>query len=240
MKPEFSVLSPWRRPVPWVAGVLVLSGFLLPVREGHWSWWAILLTGMGTFGPGLLREFGWLRDKDEFQLQAARRAGYHAFLATGLVAFLWIGFIRSGPRELRLAEELPSFFAAVLWFTWMLSSLASYWGARKMAERVLWLYGLGWLLFNVLGNLRQPRALLLQCLLTVPFFGCAWLSRRAPRTAGLLLLGASAAFFAFIGRLHAARGFAFVVTALTLLLFVGPLLASGIALLAKPAGEVDA
>lgn len=232
MTSRLAWLDPRVRPVPWTSGALVLLGFLLPGKEATPSWWAILLVGLGTFGPGLLRELGWLHDQDEFQLQAARRAGYHAFLTAGLTAFLWIAFVRSGPRHLKNPEELATFFAATLWFTWMLSSLITYWGARKTAERVLLLYGAAWLLFNILGNLKQPLALLMQCLLTAPFFGGAWLARRWPRTAGVLLLAASVGFFVFIGRLHLARGFGAVVSAITLLLFVGPLLASGIALLA--------
>jgi len=43
--------------------------------------------GVGAFGPGILRELGWLKDQDEFQRRAAHRAGYHAFAVTGLVAF---------------------------------------------------------------------------------------------------------------------------------------------------------
>lgn len=232
MTSRWAWLDPRKRPVQWIAGALVLLGFLLPGKEATPSWWAVLLVGLGTFGPGLLRELGWLRDLDEFQVQAARRAGYHAFLAAGLTAFLWIAFIRSGARQLKSPEELATFFAAILWFTWMFSSLVNYWGARKTAERALLLYGAAWLLFNILGNLKQPLAMFLQCLLTVPFFAGAWLARRWPRTTGGLLLGAAVFFFVFIGRLHIARGFALVVSAITLLLFVGPLLASGIALLA--------
>ena len=234
MASRLSWLDPRKRPVPFIAGILVLAGFLFPAKEGQPGWWAILLVGLGTFGPGLLRELGWLKDKDEFQMQAARRAGYHAFLAAGFAAFLWIGFVRSGPRHLKNPEELATFFAAVLWFTWLLSSLVSYWGARKTAERVLLLYGGAWLLFNILANLKSPVALFMQCLVTVPFFGCAWLARRWPRTAGAVLLAASAFFFVLIGRVHPQRGLGLIVTAITLLLFIGPLIASAIALLAGP------
>jgi hypothetical protein len=232
--------DPRANPVAWVAGALVLSGFLLPGKEGQPSQWVILLTGLGTFGPGILRELGWLRDKDEFQLQAARRAGYHAFLVAGLAAFLWIAFIRSGPRHLKNPEELATFFAAILWFTWMLSALLSYWGARKTAFRILLLYGIAWLAFNILGNLRSPVAMVMQCLLTVPFFGCAWLSRKWPRAAGLLLLASSVFFIIFIMRIHQARGLGMVVSAITLLLFAGPLFASGLALLSEGAENLDA
>lgn len=231
--------DPRANPVAWVAGVLVLLGFLLPGEEGRPGWWAILLTGLGTFGPGVLRELGWLKDKDEFQLQAARRAGYHAFLAAGLLAFLWIAFLRSGPRHVKHPEELATFFAAALWFTWMFSSLTTYWGPRRTAFRVLLLYGMAWLLFNILGHLRDPLAMFMQCLVTVPFFGCAWLSRRWPRLAGGILVLATVFFFEMIARIHQQRSLGLVVSAITMVLFVGPLLASGLALLARGAAGSD-
>jgi hypothetical protein len=224
----------WRpSPVVLIAGGLVAAGFVLSNLGGPW-WWAILLTGAGAFGPGLLRELGWLKDKDEFQLQAARRAGYHAFLATGLAAFLWIAFLRSGERHLKNPEELATFFAALLWFVWLFSALVNFWDARKTAFRILLVYGVAWLIFNIVGHLDNLLAMVMQCLLTVPFFACAWLSRRWPRSAGLLLVASSIFFAQMILRLHQARGFGLVVSAITLLLFIGPLLASGIALLARP------
>ncbi len=131
-------------------------------------------------------------------------------------------------------RELATFFAALLWFTWMFSSLITYWGARKTAQRVLLFYGGAWMLFNILDEFAHPMALLMQSLLTVPFFLGAWLSRKWPRIAGAFLLAAAVVLFILIGRLHLARGFALVVSAITLLLFVGPLVASGIALLARP------
>ena len=46
---------------------------------GFWlaslSWWFFLLVAVGTLGPGILREIGWLHDKDEFQRRADHRAG---------------------------------------------------------------------------------------------------------------------------------------------------------------------
>jgi hypothetical protein len=80
-------------PVGLIAGILVLAGFLLVELD----WGFIVLVGLGAFGPGILRERGWLRDKDEFQLEAARRAGYHGFLATGLLAFLLTAYYRRHP-----------------------------------------------------------------------------------------------------------------------------------------------
>lgn len=102
-----------------IAGAIVVAGFWL----SSVSWWFFLLVGIGTFGPGLLREFGVLNDRDDV-------------------------------------------FA-------ILSNLGSEWT--------------GW------------TALLLHPLIALPFFGLAWLSRRWPRIAGLLLLALAVFFFRFFG-----------------------------------------
>ena len=65
----------WPTRTNLIAGGMVVAGFLLTGI----SWWFLLLAAFGTFGPGILREMGWLRDQDEFQRQAVHRAGYHAF-----------------------------------------------------------------------------------------------------------------------------------------------------------------
>jgi hypothetical protein len=226
--------------VTLVAGALVVAGFSLSNLGGTW-WWGIFLTGLGTFGPGLLRELGWLKDKDEFQLQAARRAGYHAFLVAGFAAFIWIAFVRSGDRRLLHPELLADFFLALLWFTWMFSALVNYWGAEKTATRVLLIYGSAWLLFNVLGNLDQPLALLMQSLIAAPFFIGAALARRWPKAAGILLIGASGILFRmFVFSPWHQQHLGLVDNLTTAILLDGPLFASGLALLhSHKAEEAD-
>lgn len=71
--------------------------------------------------------------------------------------------------------------------------------------------------------------LLLHPLLSLPFFALAWLSRRWPRVAGVLLLGAAAFFVQFFGMFRRDH-LAIVNQAVTFVLFVGPLIASGLAL----------
>ena len=44
MRPKVEWWDPRAKPVAWVAGALVLLGFLLPAKEGTPGWWAILLT----------------------------------------------------------------------------------------------------------------------------------------------------------------------------------------------------
>lgn len=221
----------WRpAPVHLVAGALVLGGFLL----ADVSWGFIVLVGFGALGPGLLREVGWLRDKDEFQLAAARRAGYHGFLAAGLLAFLLVAYYRLHP-DLRAHPSAPvELILVVLWFTWFLSSLWAYWGARRMAARLLVIFGGVWLLFNVIANWQAGAiGMFMQCLLAAPFFAAAWLARRLPRVAGVLLLGFAAFFVHFFGLYDVVqdpfgKGRVFV-----LILFVGPLLVAGLGLLRR-------
>jgi hypothetical protein len=219
-----------------VAGGMVVVGFMLTGI----SWWFLLLAGLGTFGPGILREMGWLCDKDEFQRQAGYRAGYHAFLTAGLVCFCLMAFLRSEERMVKDPEEFATLFLAILWFTWFLSSLLDYWGPKKTAARILCAFGSVWLVFTIVSNLGPEwtgwTALLLHPLLTLPFFALAWLSHRWPRTTGALLLVASIFFMQLFGFFRSSP-LGLVTRCITFTLFLGPLLASGIALLCS--GEND-
>ena len=215
-----------------VAGGLVIAGLGLP-NVTSLSWWFLLLAALGTFGPGVLREIGWLRDKDEFQRRADNRAGYHAFLAAGLLAFVLMAFFRSGERTIEYPQELVTLFLVLLWFTWLLSSLIAYWGPRRAAVWILRIFGSVVLVFTILSNLGSEwtgwAALLLHPLLAAPFFLLAWLSGRWPRVSGILLLAVSVLFFLLIGR--RLGNLAPINAAVTFILFLGPLLASGVALL---------
>ena len=223
----------WWRPSPTglIAGGLVIAGFALTAID----WGFLALVGLGTFGPGIMREMGWLRDKDEFQLKAARRAGYHGFLAAGLVAFLLTAYYRS--HETLTGDPGPpvELALAVLWFTWLLSSLLSYWGARRMATRILLIFGGVWLVFVVASSFDESSfslpGLLMQSLVTLPFFGMAWLARRWPRVTGLILLGFSVFFFWFFGLYRVVDDPFATGRAMVIIFFVGPLLTSGIGLL---------
>ena len=231
-----SKLSSWLgwhpAPATFIGAGLVLLGFLLAdVR-----WWFVALCGVGAFGPGILRELGWLRDKDEFDRRTAQRAGYHAYLVTGLVAFVLVAYLRSGERQLKHPEELATLFLALLWFTWLLSSLLSYWGPRKATSRLLIGFGIAWLLFNIADSLHDFVALVMQSLLAAPFFVLALVARRWPRLAGVLLLAAAISLFFFLG-FHRRGPAELVDSGLVLILFLGPLVAGGVALLQKRAAS---
>lgn len=227
----------WRpSPVGLIASGLVLLGFALCGI----SWWFFALVALGTFGPGIARELGWLKDQDEFQRRAARRAGYHAYLVGGLMTFLLIAFFRANEQGVEHAAPLVTAIAVVLWFTWLLSSLLAYWGARKTASRILIAFGCAWWLFSILDSLTSVTAFVMASLVAVPFFALAYVARRWPRVAGVLLLAFASFFFYFFGLYEVfgddplGKG-----RPVVLVLFIGPLLASGIALLRAGRDEMQ-
>lgn len=207
------------------AGV-VIGGFMLT----DVSWWFIALSGLGAVGPGILREMGWLRDKDEFARRAAQRAGYHAFLVTALAGSVIVGYTRSAERHLKNPEELATLFLALLWFTWLLSSLLAYWGVRKASQRILLGFGICWLLFCMADSWQHPLGMLMHSLPAAPFFILSWLSRRWPRVAGALLIVAGSSMYVLFRFWTNERG-GIIAQTCTAVLLVGPLLASGLALL---------
>ncbi|MCA9754703.1 MAG: hypothetical protein KDA27_02795 [Candidatus Eisenbacteria bacterium] len=212
----------------WIASGLVLLGFsFLQVHPVF-----LLVIALGAFGPGLLRTLGWLHDQDEFQRRAAERAGYLAYLVTGLVGFALLALLGDGSVRSAAPDAILQTVLSLLWFTWLISSLVSYWGAHKTARRLLIAFGLVWLAFNVVGHLAHPMELLMQSLLAVPFLLAAWLVPRWPRVVGVLLLGLGA-FFSWLFHLYEIVGPTPLALGrgVVLILFVGPLLASGIALL---------
>jgi hypothetical protein len=226
--PHFGDLPRWRPGrATLISGALVAAGIVL----AEVNWWFFLLSGVGACGPGILREMGVLKDKDERALRAAQRAGYHAFLATGLLGFVLVAFLRTGERELRNPGELATLLLAVLWFVWLLSSLLNYWGARKAATRMLLGFGAGWLVFSQADAGGKPLDMLMASLPSLPFFALAWLAQRWPKPAGVLMIVAAAALYLFFGFWSEERSGGLIVNTGVAVLLCGPLLGCGLALL---------
>jgi len=210
------------------AFALTAAGFLLGATVDQLF---LVLAAAGLFGPNLQRELGWLRDRDEWQTAVARRAAMHGYLFGGLITIAVVISIEAGSTDF----DDSAYSAVTLLFAYLVpylfSYLTSFWGATASARRILLAFGTVWLLFNVLGNLKDPLALVMQCLVAVPFFALAWSCRRFPRSTGGLLLAAAVASFvlfdlerAFVSPEH------FSALAVTLL-FPLPLAYSGITLL---------
>ena len=221
-------------PAGVVATILVAAGVLLwmSVSRG-----LLIVAGVGAFGPGLLREVGWLRDHDEFQREAARRAGYHAYLVGGLSAILVLSFVEWGGRAVDESAEWVRFLVVVMWLSWLASTLLTYWGPVTTAARVLRVFGSFWAIFVVatlIGEARSGQDLVLTLEgiaagigILAPFFGLAWTARRWPRPTGLALLGIAAVFGLALVR-PGPLPWSTVLT--TQALLSGPVAVSGIAL----------
>jgi hypothetical protein len=217
------------------SGVLVITGILLSmfVAMGF-----LILVGLGTFGPGILRELGWLRDEDEFQRQAAYRAGYVAYLVGGSTAVLVVSLLKWREANLDGPVQWVALILIVLWGSWLFASLLRYWGARRMTSRLLVIFGLFWAAFVVGGHWQEPAALLMESLVVIPFFVLAWSAHRFPRATGAVLLTLAATgfwFFFDLGRAFAGQP----ARLLTFVLLLAPLIACGVALTGAGGDEPD-
>ena len=225
-----------------IAGGLVALGLLLSTFMG---WGFLFVAGLGAFGPGILRELGWLRDQDEFQRQAAHRAGYHGYLIGGLATVLIVAGLRWSGTDVEVSSDWIVLIMVVMWMTWLFSALLAYWGARKTASRVLMVFGSFWAVF-VLAHLvsEPPRlsdpesllGLLMGIVFVGPWFLLAYTAGRRPRLTGILLLAVAVAFLVITAPTGSSLKLSTILLTNTLLLV--PLIASGIALL-RDGRELD-
>jgi hypothetical protein len=179
-----------------IAFILTTLGVLLGATVDM-AW--LILAGAGIFGPNVLRELGLLRDRDELQQEVARRAGLHAYLIGGLLTLTMVIAKEWGSTDLDDNGTSAAVILLAFMIPYMYSYLTSFWGPIKAAQRILLAFGLFWLIFNVLGNLNNPVAMVMQCLVALPFFGLALLSRFRPRITGVLLVFVSIFAFFFFG-----------------------------------------
>jgi hypothetical protein len=232
--------SPWSlsagklsfSPVGLASFVLVVAGLVLGATVDM-AW--LVLFGLGAFGPSVLRALGVLADRDEFQREAARRAGHHAYLAGGSFVCAVVVARTAGTRTFGGDEFSASTVLMVMVVTYLLSHLVSFWGATAAAFRVLLAFGIFWLAFVVLAH--RGIEMLVESLVALPLFLLAFASRRWPRASGAVLLGLAAFAFWFFNLYRAFRGAqgAWMV----ILVLVLPLAAMGVALLAARPGEVE-
>ena len=187
-----------------IASILVVAGVLLWMFAGK-QW--IFVAGLGAFGPGVLREMGFLEDHDEFQRRAAHRAGYHAYLVDGLITVAVISLLHLTGRTPRFPAELISVILLALWMSWLFSALLSYWGAARMTSTILLIFGAFWAVFviaDIMGESHSVKDVLLGSLvgtaIVAPFFILAYTAHRWPRATGGLLVLVGAVFLVALGR----------------------------------------
>lgn len=226
-----------------IAAGLVTLGILL------WMFFdrgLLVVAALGAFGPGILRELGLLNDQDEFQRQAAHRAGYHAYLIGGIATVLVLSILEWSEGDVGASQEWIRLILLVLWLSWMFSAVLAYWGAQKTTSRILATFGSFWAVFGIAsvigeadgaGNSGQLYlGLMALMLLVVPWFLLAWTAGRWPRATGAMLLGVAGVLLV-VFRPFGPSAIPLATQALTTTLLLVPLLACGIALLREKAAD---
>jgi hypothetical protein len=218
-------------PVGVIAFVLVVVGLLMGTTT-HMGFMSLLAAG--AFGPGVLRQLGWLSDLDEFQKEAAAKSGLRAYLVTAI--FLMAVVIAENWNHLTLADQVPASTVVIVMLVVYYSSYClSFWDTRKAVSRVLLTFGLLWLAFVVLSHAGEPLSLLGEALVVPgPFIIGAMLCRWWPRIVGLLLLAVSvwSIFFFHVIPLGATGSQEVWRRAFTFVLIPLPLTVAGVALIA--------
>ena len=233
---------------PSMAGVL--AGGLVVLGVALWmlvNKGLLVVAGIGAFGPGILRELGWLDDHDEFQRHSAHRAGYHAWLVGGLAAVLILSALQWSKPEANVSIEWLGLVLALMWLTWLFSSLLSYWGATRTTRVMLLVFGSFWLLFGIATIISEAAdasgsfdlggtllGVVAGITIIGPFFLGAWAVPRWPRITGSLLI-AIALLFAW--RFGPWGMDDWSTQLLTLTLLALPLFACGIALVATATAD---
>jgi len=203
----------------------------------------LILAGAGAFGPGILRQFGLLKSRDEFQRQASIVAGYRAYLVGGVYAMILLLILPWADlgSVVEAGKSATDTILFIMLITYVVSYLFHFWGARKAAYRILLVAGVGMagyvLALCFLYDFPWSQMLVGFLTWSAPPILLALLSRRFPRGSGLILIVLSVGGLAFLQT----RQFGIPTMAwIYRLLFVAPLVASGIGLLSAHRETADA
>lgn len=214
-----------------IQAAVTATGIILWMTVGK-EW--ILLAGIGAFVPGILRELGVMRDLDEFQRGASRRAAFHAYLVGGLATACIVTGLHLGGGAVDHPAEMVTLILVILWMVWLFSYLHAFWGPQRTASTVLLAFGAFWLLFAVLDGASEPGTpgekavgILVHLVFVAPFAIGAFAAMRWPRPTGWLLVVTGVAMVYFIGK---PSPMSWTTQLLTLTLLGVPVLASGVGL----------
>lgn len=231
---KFNFIRQGLSSVGFYAGLMVFLGILLSVTVDMRF---MLLTGLGAFGPGILREFGVLKDQDEFARMATYRAGYYASLFAGSVAVILIAVLKAGSVDIEHESLALAIILSTIWLVSIFSVIHKFWGVQKAVYRILIVFGSFWWVFIILSHIQEPMTFLMESLLVVPFFLLAWVSKRWPRIAGSLIIVVAVGCF-FLFRIITDDPELILQKVMVFIMFICPLLVAGVSLLLlKP--EID-
>ncbi len=156
--------------------------------------------GLAVFGPPLLREFGLLKDCDEFTQNISRRAGFHSALVVAAIVFTnhlvfhTVGLLPTGgyPGDDPGWAYSMTEIRFILVVVFLMSSLYQYWGGRLGSFRIL----LGVFAFSVLNILETSMKQTelagkhwgSKILILSLFLAFAFAARRRPKIVGTFIL----------------------------------------------------
>lgn len=224
---RFNLIRQGLSSVGFYAGLMVFLGILLSVTVDMRF---MLLTGLGAFGPGILRELGVLKDQDEFARMATYRAGYYASLFAGIVAVILIAVLKAGSVDLEHESLALAIILSTIWLVSIFSVIHKFWGVQKAVFRILIVFGSFWWVFIILSHIKEPMTFLMESLLVVPFFLLAWLSKNWPRIAGGLIIVVAIICFVLF-RIITSDPELLLQKVLVFVMFICPLLVAGVSLL---------
>ncbi|MCF7808867.1 MAG: hypothetical protein K9N38_10150 [Candidatus Marinimicrobia bacterium] len=224
---KFNLIRQGWSSVGFYAGLTVFVGILLSVTVDMGF---MLLAGLGAFGPGILREFGVLKDQDEFARMATYRAGYYASLFAGIVAVILISILKAGSVDLEHESLALAIILATIWLVSIFSVIHKFWGVQKAVFRILVIFGSFWWVFIILSHIKEPLTFLMESLLVLPFFILAYASKHWPRTAGALIIIAGITCF-FLFRIITDDPELILQKVLVFIMFICPLVVAGVSLL---------
>ena len=188
--------SMFTEPIPTAGTVIAILGILGSLLGPDWL---IAFTGIGLFGPLLLREAGVIGWRDEFQRETTLRASLHAFMAVGILATGTMATQGYGGLHDRMDLIGASTVLWVLALTWGLSMVLQFRPAPDGPFRLLLVYGAVLLtvaatrvvLFGIGSSIdikNNPPSVLLWAAILTWLLVLIVLCRYFPRTTGWLLL----------------------------------------------------
>ncbi len=227
-------MKAWPENLPKVATIISGSCFILFLALGllvdrFFYAFAVLSVVM----PDLLREFGWLTDMDEFQLEASKKASHHAYISTAVFSAIIIGNSGMWMSNPVSSGEIFTLLFVLLVVVKYSSYFIQFWDKKKASFRILLFFAIFWSAFVLLGKHQYIRTILIALLaVPVPFFVLALLSIRFPVFTGIVSTAASILTVPFYLIYFYPRGLkSFVGLFGSFLLLSLPLAAAGISLL---------
>ncbi len=185
-KPKIPVINRFMQ-IQIILLILIAGGLILGTTVSGWFY---LLAAVGIFGPVILKAFGLMPETDEFQKRITDIAARNGYLAAGIYFILIMMLIQLDILKITDQKSLWIFGFTLTISTYYISYALCFWNTVKAGQRILFAFGFFWLTFVILSEWGNWTAFLIELLVVpLPFILLIFLSRKYPRTAGLILIG---------------------------------------------------